>query len=54
MGFFYIKMKKETYKKLQEKKKLVKIDKRIFGENAFFIEAILNSLIIDNKVKENK
>ena len=47
-------MKKDTYKKLQKNNKLVKIDKRIFGENSILIESILNSLIIDNKIKGDK
>ena len=47
-------MDKKTYKKLQAKNKLVKIKKEIFGENALFIEAILNGLIIKNRANSKK
>ena len=47
-------MKKDTYKKLQKLNKLVKINKNIFGEDSILIESILNSLIIDNKIKGDK
>ena len=34
--------------------KKVKIEKRIFGENAILIEAILNGLIVKNRMKEKE
>ena len=50
-------MNDKQYEKLQKKNKLVRIDKRIFGDNALAIESILNSLIIKNRIikaKDNK
>ena len=47
-------MNEQQYKKLQKKNKLVKIDKRIFGDNALAIESILNSLIIKNRTTTAK
>ena len=47
-------MDDKQYKELQKKGKLVKIDKRIFGDNALAIEAILNSLIIENRTTKTK
>ena len=47
-----IKMNEKEYKKLQKKNKLVKIDKRIFGDNALAIESILNGLIIKNRTNK--
>ena len=49
-----IKMNEQQYKKLQKNNKLVKIDKRIFGDNALAIESILNSLIIKNRTTTAK
>jgi|TARA_A100001201_G_scaffold119442_2_gene102975 hypothetical protein len=34
--------------------KKVKIEKKIFGENAILIEAILNGLIVKNRMKEKE
>ena len=45
-------MNEQQYKKLQKKNKLVKIDKRIFGDNALAIESILNGLIIKNRTNK--
>jgi hypothetical protein len=44
----------QNVKKIGEKKmKKIKLSKEMFGENAIFIEAILNGLIAQNRRKEN-